>query len=59
MMILTQHLRQKQNKVATALTVYGIETVSYSEVANSAHSVATALTVYGIETVKVSVKSCT
>ena len=36
--------------VATALTVYGIETAHLNDAKVGAFSVATALTVYGIET---------
>ena len=36
--------------VATALTVYGIETIKWPERLSIINSVATALTVYGIET---------
>ena len=36
--------------VATALTVYGIETLASMIVSRSSPTVATALTVYGIET---------
>ena len=42
-------------RVATALTVYGIETLTdISTTISSLSSVATALTVYGIETVQIS-----
>ena len=37
-------------KVATALTVYGIETIRSRYVQHVYYEVATALTVYGIET---------
>ena len=39
-----------QMRVATVLTVYGIETVSHSQNNSSFANVATVLTVYGIET---------
>ena len=41
-----------ENLVATALTVYGIETLPSYMSASSPTNVATALTVYGIETRK-------
>ena len=40
-----------RHAVATALTVYGIETSSTTSSAHSTVRVATALTVYGIETI--------
>ena len=44
-------LFSSNSNVATALTVYGIETAKYTPVINSDKlAVATALTVYGIET---------
>ena len=39
-----------RHAVATALTVYGIETATISAWRFTSHQVATALTVYGIET---------
>ena len=46
---------EESRPVATALTVYGIETLTdISTTISSLSSVATALTVYGIETVQIS-----
>ena len=45
-----------RHAVATALTVYGIETRTYAMLKLKALQVATALTVYGIETGVFSVK---
>ena len=42
----------QQYKVATVLTVYGIETMNLLLVGNFLKLVATVLTVYGIETLK-------
>ena len=47
----TVNINDQSLNVATALTVYGIETINDIDITPDDAQVATALTVYGIETV--------